>query len=243
MIQQYHIQGMTCNGCLNRVKSTLLELETIEEVTIDLPSGQTVVRQKTDIPIDTLKAVLGDKYNITLEETPPSITREQFIEKNTTEKFSWAVYKPLLLIVLYILGTCIAVQYPFENFSGGLLMRHFMAGFFLVFSFFKMLNLSGFANSYAQYDLVAARWRPWGLIYPFVELALGVLYLTNSFPFYTNWITIVVLGVSTLGVIKSNLDKKKIKCACLGDVFNLPMSTVTIVEDVTMVAMAAFMLF
>ena len=118
-----------------------------------------------------------------------------------------------------------------------------MAGFFLVFSFFKLLNIKGFADSYAMYDLVAARWRTWGLIYPFVELTLGILYLTNSFPVYTNWITIVVLGVSTIGVIKSNLAKKKIQCACLGDVFNLPMSTVTIVEDVTMVAMATFMLF
>jgi hypothetical protein len=113
----------------------------------------------------------------------------------------------------------------------------------LVFSFFKLLNLRGFADSYAMYDLVAARWRAWGLIYPFVELALGILYLTNSFPVYTNWITIVVLGVSSLGVIKSNLDKRNIKCACLGDVFNLPMSTITIVEDVAMVAMAVLMLF
>lgn len=122
-------------------------------------------------------------------------------------------------------------------------MRHFMAGFFLVFSFFKILNLKGFADSYAMYDVVAARWKTWGLIYPFVELALGILYLTNSFPVYTNWITIVVLGVSSIGVIQSNLNQKKIKCACLGDVFNLPMSTITIIEDVAMVAMAAFMLF
>lgn len=55
-------------------------------------------------------------------------------------------------------------------------------------------------------------------------------------------VTIVVLGVSSIGVIQSNLNKRKIKCACLGDVFNLPMSTVTIVEDVSMVAMAGFML-
>jgi hypothetical protein len=76
-----------------------------------------------------------------------------------------------------------------------------------------------------------------------VELALGVLYLTNVFPWYTNLMTVIILGVSSIGVIKSNLEKQKIKCACLGDVFNLPMSTITIIEDVTMVAMAGFMLF
>ena len=120
-------------------------------------------------------------------------------------------------------------------------MRHFMAGFFLVFSFFKFLNLSGFANSYAVYDLLAAKWKGWGYIYPFVELGLGILYLINVAPFETNFITIVVLGLSSIGVIKSNLDKRQIKCACLGDVFNLPMSTVTIVEDLTMVGMAVVM--
>ena len=243
MIQHYNIQGMTCNGCLNRVKSKLLTLEEVEEVNIDLSSGQTVLRQQTSIPIAQLRTILGDKYSIIPNPTTAAILDEQNEQDASTEGFSWSVYKPLLLIVLYILGTCIIVQYPFDFFSGSLLMRHFMAGFFLVFSFFKLLNIKGFADSYAMYDLVAARWRTWGLIYPFVELTLGILYLTNSFPVYTNWITIVVLGVSTIGVIKSNLAKKKIQCACLGDVFNLPMSTVTIVEDVTMVAMATFMLF
>lgn len=236
MIQEYQIEGMTCNGCLNSVKNKLSEVEGIEEVHIDLPTGQAVVQQTKAIPLQELSTVLGSKYSITATTTPPPIVPDK------EEEFSWAVYKPLFLITTYILGTCILVQYPFENFSGSLLMRHFMAGFFLVFSFFKLLNIRGFADSYAMYDLVAARWRAWGFIYPFVELGLGMLYLTNSLPVYTNWITIVVLGVSSIGVIKSNLDKKKIKCACLGDVFNLPMSTITIIEDVAMVAMAAFML-
>ena len=94
----------------------------------------------------------------------------------------------------------------------------------------------------SQYDLLAARWRGWGYVYPFVELGLGILYLTNLAPAFTNWTTVLVLGFSSLGVIKSNLEKRQIRCACLGDVFNLPMSTVTIVEDVTMVLMAAWML-
>jgi len=121
-------------------------------------------------------------------------------------------------------------------------MRHFMAGFFLVFSFFKFLNISGFANSYAMYDVIAKHWKGWGYIYPFVELALGILYLINIFPVATNLLTVIILGISSIGVIQSNLDKKKIKCACLGDVFNLPMSTITIIEDVGMVGMAILML-
>ena len=52
-------------------------------------------------------------------------------------------------------------------------MRHFMAGFFIVFAFFKLLNIQGFADSYRMYDIVAAKWPGWGYVYPFVELALG----------------------------------------------------------------------
>lgn len=122
-------------------------------------------------------------------------------------------------------------------------MRHFMAGFFIVFSFFKLLNLDGFVNSYQMYDILAKRIRAWAYIYPFIELGLGLLYLTNIEPLATNLITIIVLGISSIGVIESNLNKRKIKCACLGDVFNLPMSTITIIEDVGMIAMAALMLW
>ncbi|MEL6944071.1 MAG: MauE/DoxX family redox-associated membrane protein, partial [Bacteroidota bacterium] len=150
--------------------------------------------------------------------------------------------KPLLMIVAFIAGVSSLAQYPFDDFSAMLWMRHFMAGFFIVFSFFKLLNLEGFVNSYQMYDIVAERWRGWGYLYPFIELALGILYLINIAPTFTNWTTVLVLGISSIGVIKSNLDNRKIKCACLGDVFNLPMSTVTIVEDLTMVAMAIGML-
>ena len=138
------------------------------------------------------------------------------------------------MIISFIIGVTLLAQFPFGNFSAMLWMRHFMAGFFLVFAFFKLLNIKGFATSYQMYDIIAAKWKGWGYIYPFVELFLGILYLINIAPFFTNWVTLIVLGVSSVGVIQSVLDKRKIKCACLGDVFNLPMSTVTIVEDLSM---------
>jgi len=109
-------------------------------------------------------------------------------------------------------------------------------------SFFKFLDLKSFANSYQMYDLIAAKWITWGYIFPFVELSLGISYLINIAPYTTNFTTFIILLISSLGVIKSNLDKKEIKCACLGSVFNLPMSVVTIIEDLSMVAMSGLML-
>ncbi len=117
-----------------------------------------------------------------------------------------------------------------------------MGGFFLVFSFFKLLNLRGFAESYGMYDIVAKRWQGWGYTYPFVELALGAAFLIGFEPMITNAVTLLVMGLSIIGVLQSVLNKRKIKCACLGDVFNLPMSTITIIEDALMIGMSAFML-
>jgi hypothetical protein len=111
--------------------------------------------------------------------------------------------------VLFIAGFGLLSQYPFKELSVSLWMRNFMAGFFIVFSFFKLLNIKGFADSYKMYDVIAGRWYSWGYIYPFVELILGIMYFLDLTPRIANITTIVVLGVSSIGVIKSNLDKRK----------------------------------
>ncbi len=121
-------------------------------------------------------------------------------------------------------------------------MRIFMSGFFLVFSFFKMLDITGFADSYSMYDIVAKKFKAWGYIYVFVELALGLAFAVGFNPVLTNVVTLLVMSISIIGVLQSVLNKRKIKCACLGAVFNLPMSTVTIIEDALMIAMSIVML-
>jgi hypothetical protein len=152
---------------------------------------------------------------------------------------SWlTTYKPLLIIGAFM--AIVSALTANGNFHAG--MNHFMAGFFLIFSFFKFLDLKGFASSYAMYDLLAKKVPAYGYVYPFIELALGLSYLTGFNPFVTNWATVIVMGFSSIGVIQSVLNKQKIRCACLGAVFNLPMSTVTIVEDLLMVGMAGTML-
>ena len=108
--------------------------------------------------------------------------------------------------------------------------------------YFKLLNLKGFAESYSMYDIVAKKWQGWGYVYAFTELALGIAFLTGFTPIITNTVTFIVMSVSIIGVLQSVLNKRKIKCACLGDVFNLPMTTITVIEDALMIAMSAIML-
>lgn len=155
------------------------------------------------------------------------------------EKQSWLVqYKPLFIIVGLILLASLVSSHSLEEF-----MRHFMAGFFLTFSGFKLINLKGFVNGYKMYDLLARRWKGWGYTYPFVELFLGLSYLTNFEPVLTNIVTLVVMGFSGIGVLNELKKKRKIKCACLGTVIDVPLTYVTLVEDFGMVLMAAAMLF
>jgi hypothetical protein len=157
----------------------------------------------------------------------------------TTENKSWlATYKPILLIFLYIL----AVSMITGGANWPTWMNHFMAGFFLVFSFFKLLDLHGFADSYSTYDIIAKRWRGWAYLYAFIELGLGIAYLANVAILAVTAVTFVVMSISIVGVLQSVLNKRKIQCACLGAVFNLPMSTVTIIEDALMIVMSAAML-
>ncbi len=233
MNYEFQIEGMSCQNCVKSVRSKVKTLPGYLGATVQLKSPQLVLETKEGISIHTIRSLF------------PSYSISEIKNQNTEslESNFLSTYKPLFLIILFITGVSLLTQYPFDVFSWMLFMRHFMAGFFIVFAFFKLLNLQGFANSYAMYDLLAAKWKSWGFIFPFLELVLGIAYLIDWNPQVTGYSTILLLGFSSLGVIKSNLDKRKIQCACLGDVFKLPMSVITVIEDLAMVTMAIIMLW
>lgn len=149
-----------------------------------------------------------------------------------------ATYKPLLLVVGYILLTTVGLMVAGRNWDPALAMRLFMAGFFLAFSFFKMLDVAGFATAFRGYDVLARAVPGYAVAYPFIELALGLAYLTDVVPVVTNGLTAVVMAIGLIGVVRAVMSGQTIRCACLGTGFNLPMSTVTIIENSIMLAMA-----
>lgn len=231
---------MHCSACVAHVKEALESVTGVQSATIQLEAPQGRIKGRGPIELGQLQSSLRAIGDYSIREhvyAPPFEAGPAMLPDR-----SLATYKPLLLIVSFITGVSLLAQYPFADFSGHLWMRHFMAGFFIVFAFFKLLDIKAFAASYRMYDIVAARWPVWARLYPFIELALGILYLTGISPIFSNAVTLVVLGVSSIGVIKSQLAGRQIKCACLGTIFNLPMSSVTIVEDLTMTAMAGLSL-
>lgn len=242
MSTSYVLTGLHCGACVKRVTDALAPLAQDVEVSL-APMQVTINKPKVDIA--ELQAAVASVGNYTMQAfttTAPAIT----LTSNNKQQSWLATYRPLLLIVFFILGASLLVQLGQQTNSGITwheTMRYFMAGFFLVFAFFKLLDIEAFAMAYAGYDLLAMRWPQWGRIYPFLELALGIAYLGNFYPALTSWLTLLVMGFSAVGVIKAVTSKRQIQCACLGTVFKLPMSTVTIIEDVGMAAMAAVMLF
>jgi copper chaperone CopZ len=234
MVHKYQITGMTCSSCEAKVKSALLMVDNVTHVEVSLQDHSTTITMDKHVPLKELQKALDPKYQIVALEH----------NELTEQTKSWfETYKPILLIFFYIILTTILIQINNQQFDLMQWMRHFMAAFFLVFSFFKLLNLKGFAESYAMYDILARRFPSWAYIYAFIELALGIGYLIDFNPIVINTVSFFVMSVSIIGVLKTVLNKQQIQCACIGDVFHLPMSIVTIIEDALMIIMAAFMLF
>lgn len=121
-------------------------------------------------------------------------------------------------------------------------MHYFMGLVLCLFAFVKLFDVKGFAKSFAKYDLLGAKSSTYATAYPFIELALGCLYLSFFAPAFTYLATILLLGFGAAGVIKAMLDKKDLTCACMGSTLNVPLSRVTLAEDLGMAAMAAAML-
>lgn len=236
MTHTYQVTGMTCSGCEQKVKSSLLMHPEITNVEVSKDENLATISMAHHVDLQDLQHALGgdsSKYQL------KPISHSETLEK--TKSFL-ETYKPIFVIFSYVTSVALLSSWREGEVVWMVFMQLFMAGFFLSFSFFKLINLKAFTESYAMYDVIAKRFYPWGYIYAFIELGLGLAYATDFNPQLTNWITLAVMSVSTLGVLESILNKKKIQCACLGAVFDLPMSTITLIEDFLMIAMSAIML-
>lgn len=226
----YSIKGMHCASCIEKVKSALLPHIKVLEVTFKPP----MLQVEADMPpsLDELNTYLAAVGAYQLQPLDTS-------EENPT---GLRAYYPIFLITAYIVGIAFINNIHAQGINWSSWMNQFMAGFFLVFSAFKFLDIRGFAEGYATYDLLARRWYRYGFVYPFLELGLGVLYLGAWLPVITPLLTIIIMGFSSLGVINSLLKKQKLHCACLGTILKVPLSSITLIEDLTMVVLAILVL-
>ena len=157
--------------------------------------------------------------------------------------FKLKTYLPLIAIFSLIFVFIVAKALITMNYSSQSLMLDFMAGFFLVFGGFKVAKLGAFAEAYGMYDIIAKHSKIYAHIYPFIEIALGLAFLFRFEVIFVSWITLLLMSVNAVGAYQGIRDKKVLMCACLGTVFKLPMSFVSLGEDLLMAVMALFIIF
>jgi len=240
MNQTFNIDGMTCNNCKASVEKYLNDLPHISHVSIDLAKGEAEITMDKHLAAEVLQNALPEKFTVSEKEGKHELTSTNAPEVSQ-EKSKLQQLKPLLLILLYISAAGALLHY--KDWSWSEFMLDFMGLFYIVFAFFKMLDLKGFPESFKMYDPLAKRLPIYGWMYPFIETALGLMFLMRFEVDIALIMTLVVLGITTIGVTKTLMDKKSIRCACLGTALKLPMTEATLIENSIMIAMAALMLF
>jgi copper chaperone CopZ len=132
MTHTYKVTGMTCGGCEAKVKGNLLMVPHITSVEVSKGSQSATIIMDKHVGLSTLQQSLGEKYKISAQEH----------HEEAEQAKSWlSIYKPILLIFGYITAIAFIVGSNHGNFHWMAAMNAFMAGFFLTFSFFKLLDL------------------------------------------------------------------------------------------------------
>tara|TARA_A100001015_G_scaffold110892_1_gene123121 strand:- start:4 stop:708 length:705 start_codon:yes stop_codon:yes gene_type:complete len=227
------ISGMTCNGCKSTVESKLSSLDGIYDVKVDLTNSEAIIYSKNPISFSLISDSLPSKYNV--------ISNGHVQDNEITESSKIKQLKPLFIIFGYISITSILLNFKDWNLTNAML--DFMGLFYIIFSFFKILDIKGFSTSFRMYDPLAKKITIYGYIYPFIEILLGLMFLTRIKVNIALLITIVILGITSSGVTQTLLNKRSsINCACLGTTLKLPMTEATFIENAIMIIMAIVLL-
>jgi glutaredoxin len=112
----------------------------------------------------------------------------------------------------------------------------------IVLAMLKLQNVESFATMFLNYDLLAKRWVPYSYIYPFAEGLAGVLMVAGALTWLSVPIALFIGTVGAVSVFKAvYIDKRELKCACVGGSSNVPLGFVSLTENLMMIAMAVWM--
>ena len=161
-----------------------------------------------------------------------------FCSKQCLDKFQGKKESHFIEILLSFILVAVAVG---VYLTGNMLI--FMGIVFLILSGLKLIDIKGFANMFAQYDLIAAKSKTYSIVYPFIELILGIMFLFGFQILYAAGITVFIMWIGSIGVGKNIFGKDKVRCACLGSKIKVPLTRFTLVEDLVMFVMGLMILF
>ena len=152
-------------------------------------------------------------------------------------------YTPV--IALFAITALMALAASFAAY-GNVFTLHaaewFISFSMIVLALLKLQDVDKFATMFLNYDLLAKRWVPYASIYPFAEGLAGVLMTAHAFDWLSIPVALFIGGIGAVSVFKAvYIDKRDIKCACVGGSSKVPLGFVSLTENVMMVAMALWM--
>ena len=165
-----------------------------------------------------------------------SYCKETFATQKWYQTKTFSIIFPPVLGIILTLGSILSI---ITNS-----MTIFMGIFFIVFASAKIFDLHGFAKAFSKYDILAKQSRLYSLIYPGIEFFLGISYIFSYFLFNSlfvlviSFITLIIMTLGSIGILKNLFSKKPVQCACLGTKINLPLTKITLLEDVIMSLMS-----
>ena len=230
------IEGMHCAGCVSTIERALSQVPGVVSVKVSLSNETAVIKGEAEAGL-LIDAVSNTGYEAVLQlsEALPELDLESSPSSDLKQLF------PLFLIFFYIIVATLLMNR--SEITVAEFMYDFMGLFYIVFSFFKFLDYKNFPQTFAMYDPIAKAITAYGWVYPFIETALGLAFLLRVALFPSLITALIILGATTVGVVRVLFIKSQIQCACLGTALQLPMTKATLIENSIMLLMTMWMLF
>lgn len=154
-----------------------------------------------------------------------------------------ASYRPVVALFSMTALTALAASYAVTGSAFTLLAAEWFFGFSMaVLALLKLQNIESFATMFLNYDLLAKRWVPYSYIYPFAEGLAGVLMISGALTWLSVPIALFIGTIGAVSVFKAvYVDKRELKCACVGGSSNVPLGFISLTENLMMIAMALWM--
>jgi glutaredoxin len=153
-------------------------------------------------------------------------------------------YKPVIAVFSVTGLMALAASYvAFGHILTVHTVEQFIAFSMCVLAILKLQNIEAFSTMFLSYDLLAKKWVRYSYIYPFAEAMVGILMVAGAFKWLSIPVALFIGGIGAVSVFKAvYIDKRELKCACVGGGSNVPLGFVSLTENLMMVGMAIWML-
>ena len=258
MENTYQVRGMTCQGCADTIEGGIRSSLVVESATVILEKSLLTIISDVSYDESSVNTVLSELGNYGLVSSDDSMKLEDPLNNiqlmssvaasQTKKSFLLTILnyflskKPILVALFIVVTASFALQLSSESFEFNGWLMDYMGIFFVLFSFLKLLNITGFSNTFKEYDVIAKHLPFFGISYPFIELGLGLVFLSETFLLFASLGTLLFMTSQSIGVANSLHNSKQIRCACMGSAVDLPISSLTLFENIIMIAMSTYMI-